>query len=75
MANQYKSFYLSEILQIIDKVAIELMMTPANPGDAIMKDRDDFLSYNNNVAWNNEGIHDLAFNLKAELIKEAEDDD
>jgi len=75
MANQYRSFYLADIMAIIDRVAVELLTMPVNPGAAILKNPEEHLQFNNNVAWNNEGIRDFARSLKDAFQEEADKHD
>lgn len=66
MSNEYKSFYLGELLAIIDRVALSCMaeLNPAGQNEGL----------NNNIAWKYSGIRDMAFWLKKELEKDGETD-
>ena len=66
MANEYKAFYLKDLLPMIDKVAMECMQLP------IAEDREGMspeliAKMNHDILWNNEGVRDLAWNLKEAL--------
>lgn len=76
MANDYKSIYLKELLPIIDKVAVDAMMTPC----VVMKMNGESMTlaeisnHNSLIAMHNEGIREMALRLKEELMKEDDDD-
>lgn len=75
MSNAYKSYYLSDLIAIIDRVALENMMIPAlehKKPDGTVASLSELANYNSLVAINNEGIRDYVSQLKAALMKEAE---
>ena len=75
MANQFKSFYLEDIITIIDRLAMESMMIPVFEGkkpDGMSRSLAEISNYNSLIAMNNEGIRDFAIQLKEALRKEAE---
>ena len=77
MANQYKSFYLSDIVSTIDRVAVESLMCPClenKKADGTQMTLVEVSSYNSLVAWHNEGVRELANQLKEALTKEENDD-
>ena len=69
--DDYKTIYLKELLPLIDKVAIDCMMTPKSvlnyDGDGY--DMAYVSRYNSDAAWNNEGVCEMARRLKEELLK------
>lgn len=78
MANQYKSFYLGDILATIDRVAIESMLTPVfehKKPDGIVASLAEVSNYNSLVAANNAGVRDLCIRLKDALTEEGEEKD
>lgn len=68
MQNEFKTFYLRDLLLLIDRVAMECMMCPR--GASHLDDMDNVVQINSNIAWNNEGVRDLATRLKDELNRE-----
>ena len=76
MANEFKSFYLKDVLNTIDAVAMDAMMTPMfamnKKPDGTMMTLSEISAYNSLVSAHNEGVHEMAAQLKAKL---AEDDD
>ena len=76
MANDYKSIYLKELLPVIDKVAVDAMMTPC----VVMKMNGESMTlaeisnHNSLVAMHNEGVRELANRLKDKLTEEESDD-
>lgn len=72
MKNEYQTYYLRDLLLMIDRAAMDCMMCPR--GISNLEDMDNTPLINNNIAWNNEGIRSLATRLKDELIGEDEAD-
>lgn len=72
MKNEYQTYYLRDLLLMIDRAAMDCMMYPR--GASNLEDMDNVVEINNNIAWNNEGIRSLATKLKDELIGEDEAD-
>lgn len=76
MANEYKSLYLKDVLNKIDAVAMEAMMTPmfaiSKKLDGTVMTLSEISAYNSLVSAHNEGIHEMAAQMKVKL---AEDDD
>ena len=70
--NEYKSFYLRDVLGIIDRVAMETMLSPCLAGDP-KQTPVDLATYNNMVASNNEGIRDYVNQLRNALMEDDHD--
>ncbi len=71
MANQYKSFYLRDIQNIINKEALEAMKTP---GMMIVGNKDEPLAaINERCAHYNAGIRALAIRLNSKLEEDDPD--
>ena len=75
MKNKYSSLYLSDMLAIIDKVAMDLKVTPipimpVNDCDQIFAIKE----HNLEIAWTNEGIRRMRDALVVAL-REDEDED
>ena len=78
MANQYKSFYLSDIVSVIDRVAVDIMMVPVfseKKPDGTLATLTEISNHNSLIAMHNEGVREMAKMLKDELTKEADGDD
>ena len=78
MANAYKSFYLHDILETINEIAMDCLMSPVFDGkrpDGVMMTLAEISNHNSLVSMNNAGVLDFAQRLKAELMKEDEDKD
>jgi hypothetical protein len=74
MSNAYKSFYLADLMAMIDRVAMYAMLTPTlehKKPDGTVATLSELANYNSLVAINNEGIRDYVSQLKAALKKEA----
>lgn len=77
MASNYKSFYLSDIETIIDRVAMDIMMVPVfseKKPDGTLATPTEISIHNGQIAMHNEGVREMAKMLKAALHEEAEDD-
>lgn len=78
MANEYKSFYLKDILNRIDEVAVDIMMVPCfseKKPDGTLATLAEVSNHNSLIAMHNEGIREMAKMLKARLAQEDENDD
>ena len=76
--NDYKSLYLNDVLAIIDRVAMEAMMTPCLEGkkaDGTGRSLAEVSAYNSMVAHNNEGIRDFVSQLRNALTREDDHND
>ena len=75
MANGYSSYYVKDLIPIINKTAIDLMMQPQRLflGDQAQK-VESLSQLNDRVAQFNEGIRSLAIVLTKTLEKDGEDD-
>ena len=76
MANDYKTFYLKDILPIIDQVSIDIMMVPCfseKKPDGTLASIGEVSNHNSLIAMHNEGIREMAKMLKAKLMEEEED--
>ena len=67
--NEYKSLYVKDVLGIIDRVAMETMLTPRLGRDDAQTP-EDLAAFNNMVAHNNEGIRDFVNQLRAALMED-----
>ena len=78
MGNQFKSFYLEDIITTIDRLAMESMLVPVFEGkkpDVMSRSLAEISNYNSLIAMNNEGIRDFATRLKEEMRNQAGDSD
>ena len=75
MANEYKSFYLKDIQDIINNAALSIMMQPQKLflGDQAQK-VESLAQLNDRVAQFNDGVRSLAVYLNAVLEKDGETD-
>ena len=72
------SFYLIDLENIIDRVALDSMMIPVlehKKPDGTAATLAEVSSYNSLIAMNNEGVRDFAARLKEELRNQAGDSD
>lgn len=78
MANsEYASFYLKELTQIIEHVALDLMSDPIMAGkkaDGTLMNIAEVANQNSLIAMNNAGIAEMARQLIVTLAKEADPD-
>ena len=66
---------IDKLIPMIDRVALECMMTPIQEGknsEGKLMTLAEIANYNSLIALNNEGVRDLAKALKYELQKEDE---
>ena len=77
MANEYKSLYLKDVLNRIDAVAMDAMMTPmfamCKKQDGTIMTLSEISAYNSLVSAHNEGIHEMAAQMKAKLAEDEDD--
>ena len=75
MANGYSSYYVKDLIPIINKTAVDLMMQPQRLflGDQAQK-VESLSQLNDRVAQFNEGVRSLAIVLTNTLEKDGEDD-
>ncbi len=75
MANEYKSFYLNEIRDIINKSALSIMMQPQKLflGEQAQK-VESLTQLNDRISQYNDGIRSLAVYLNSMLEKDGEAD-
>ena len=75
MANGYSSYYVKDLIPIINKTAVDLMMQPQRLflGDQAQK-VESLSQLNDRVAQFNEGIRSLAIVLTKTLENDGEDD-
>lgn len=75
--NEFKSFYLKDLLALIDRVAMDLMMCPcsASTSDKDGLSPETVARLNHDIVWNNEGIRDMAYSLKQALLEGDGDND
>ena len=64
MTNLYKSYYLCDLLAMIDRAAIDCMMAPTWGEPDVSA----------NVAYYNDGIKDLVEEIRKKLLDEAAED-
>lgn len=70
MANEYKSFYLKDVEDIIDRVAVDIMMVPVfseKKSDGTLATLSEISAHNSLIAMHNEGIREMAKMLKDAL--------
>lgn len=75
--NEYASFYLKELTQIIEHVALDLMSDPIMAGkkaDGTLMNIAEVANQNSLIAMNNAGIAEMARQLIVTLAKEADPD-
>ena len=75
--NEYASFYLKELTQIIEHVALDLMSDPIMAGkkaDGTLMNMAEVANQNSLIAMNNAGIAEMARQLIVTLSKEADPD-
>lgn len=70
--DNYKAYYQKDILATIDKVALNLMVTPRCCCDDVDHDID---QENRERMWQNEGIRYFRETLVNEFTREKDDDD
>lgn len=73
--DNFKMFYLKDLLPLIDNVAIDCMMIPLSADSESAAELDKVSRINNDIAWNNEGVRDLATRLKQALLGEDDPDE
>ena len=77
MSNDYKSWYLKDLIPIIEHVALDLMGDPIVDGkksDGTAMTLTEIASRNSLIAMNNEGIRQMAETLIVTLAKDGETD-
>ena len=81
MANEYKIFYLKDVVDMINATLPECMMTPLF-GSTGMRKTDgtpmtlaEIANYNSAISLHNEGTRELAERLKDRLQREDDHDD
>lgn len=76
MANQYKSFYLHDLLDLIDHVAVDIMMVPCFSGkfNGETMTLAEISNHNSLIAMHNEGVRELARMLKEKLSEDETDE-
>lgn len=75
--NEYATFYLKDLTQIIEHVALDLMSDPIMAGkkaDGTMMNMAEVANQNSLIAMNNAGIAEMARQLIVTLAKEADPD-
>ncbi len=75
--NEYATFYLKDLTQIIEHVALDLMSDPIMSGkkaDGTMMNMTEVANQNSLIAMNNAGIAEMARQLIVMLAKEADPD-
>ena len=77
MLNEYKSFYLKDLIHIIEHCALDLMSPPILVGkkaDGTIMNLSEISNQNSMIAMENSGIKLLAQTLIDELSEESGDD-
>ena len=75
--NEYATFYLKDVTQIIELVALDLMSDPIMAGkkaDGTLMNIAEVANQNSLIAMNNAGIAEMARQLIVTLAKEADPD-
>jgi hypothetical protein len=75
--NEYATFYLKDLTQIIEHVALDLMSDPIMAGkkaDGTLMNMAEVANQNSLIAMNNAGIAEMARQLIVTLAKEADPD-
>ena len=75
--NEYATFYLKDLTQIIEHVALDLMSDPIMAGkkaDGTLMNMAEVANQNSMIAMNNAGIAEMARQLIVTLAKEADPD-
>ena len=75
--NEYATFYLKDLTQIIEHVALDLMSDPIMAGkkaDGTLMNMAEVANQNSLIALNNAGIAEMARQLSVTLAKEADPD-
>lgn len=75
--NEYTTFYLKDLIPIIEHVALDLMSDPIMAGkkaDGTLMNMAEVANQNSLIAMNNAGIAEMARQLIVTLAKEADPD-
>ena len=75
--DKYKSYYLQDLLPIIDKAALDCMMSPVMDGkkaDGTQMNLSELASRNSMTAWHNDGVRELRQMLIEDLTTEVDED-
>ena len=75
--NEYTTFYLKDLIPIIEHVALDLMSEPIMAGkkaDGTLMNITEVANQNSLIAMNNAGIAEMARQLIVTLSKEADPD-
>ena len=75
--NEYTTFYLKDLIPIIEHVALDLMSDPIMAGkkaDGTLMNMAEVANQNSLIAMNNAGIAEMARQLIVTLSKEADPD-
>ena len=75
--NEYTTFYLKDLIPIIEHVALDLMSEPIMAGkkaDGTLMNMTEVATQNSLIAMNNAGIAEMARQLIVTLSKEADPD-
>lgn len=75
--NEYTTFYLKDLIPIIEHVALDLMSEPIMAGkkaDGTLMNMTEVATQNSLIAMNNSGIAEMARQLIVTLSKEADPD-
>lgn len=78
MSNDYKSWYLKDLIPIIEHVALDLMGDPIVNGkkaDGTMMTLSEIANQNSLIAMHSAGIREMASTLIVTLAKDGETDD
>jgi hypothetical protein len=76
MANEYKSYYLKDLIQIINQAAVSIMMQPQKLflGEQAQK-VENLAHLNDRIAHYNDGVRSLAVYLAMALEKDGGSDE
>ena len=77
MADDYKSYYLKDLIPIIDRVAVDIMMVPMfseKKPDGTLATLAEVSNHNSLIAMHNEGVREMAKMLKIALVDGDTDD-
>ena len=77
MANEYKSIYLRDLIDVINQVAMDIMIVPVfseKKPDGTLATPTEISIHNTHIAMHNEGIREMAKMLIEKLTEEENDE-
>ena len=77
MGNEYKSWYMKDLIPIIEHTALDIMGDPilyVRKNNGTVMTPAEVASHNSLIAMHNDGIRELAHTLIVTLAKDGDDD-